>query len=52
MINMKVRKLNGLLEKELALNGFDIIDNNNIQYSNLWTDGLHVNERGGQKAFR
>ena len=31
VINMKVRKLNGLLEEELALNGFDIIDNNNIQ---------------------
>jgi len=49
VINMKVRKLNGLLEEELALNGFDIIDNNNIQYSNLWTDGLHVNEGGFRK---
>ena len=43
VINMKVRKLTGLFEEEPALNGFDIIDNNNIQYSNLWTDGLHVN---------
>ena len=51
VINMKVRKLNGLLEQELALNGFDIIDNNNIQHSNLWTDGLQVNE-GGSKIFR
>ena len=45
-INTKVRKLNGLLEKELAINGFDIINNGNIQYSNLWKDGFHVNERG------
>ena len=34
-INTKVRKLNGLLEEELAINGFDIIDNGNIQCSNL-----------------
>ena len=45
-ISTKVRKLNGLLEEELAINGFDIIDNGDIQYSNLWKDGLHVNEGG------
>ena len=49
LINTKVRKLNGLLEEELAINGFDIIDNGNIQYSNLWKDGLHVNEGGIRK---
>lgn len=48
-INAKVRKLNGLLDEELAINGFDIIDNDNIQYSNLWKDGLHVNEGGIRK---
>ena len=48
-INAKVRKLNGILEEELAMNGFDIIDNANIQYSNLWKDGLHVNDGGIRK---
>ena len=48
-INTKARKLNGLLEEELAINGFDIIDNGNIQYSNLRKDGLHVNEGGIRK---
>ena len=48
-INTKVRKLNGLLEEELAINGFDIIDNGNIQYSNLWKDGLRANEGGIRK---
>eukprot|EP00112_Aurelia_sp_Birch-Aquarium-sp1_P025234 Seg83.3 transcript_id=Seg83.3/GoldUCD/mRNA.D3Y31 product="hypothetical protein" protein_id=Seg83.3/GoldUCD/D3Y31 len=48
-INAKVRKLNGLLDEELAINGFDSIDNDNIQYSNLWKDELHVNEGGIRK---
>ena len=48
-VNAKMRKLNGLLEEELAINGFDLIDNGNIQYSNLCKDGLHVNEGGIRK---
>ena len=46
-INMKVRKLNGLLEEDLALNGIDVIDDNSTQYSDLWTDGLYVDEGEG-----
>ena len=44
ILNAKVTKLNKLLEDENLLNGFDIIDNSNIMFSNLWTDGLHIND--------
>ena len=43
-LNTKLRKVNDLLEEELALNGYDFISNNNIQFCNLWEDGLHVND--------
>ena len=42
----KVTKVNKLLEEELALNGIDFIDNSNILFSNLWEDGLHINDGG------
>eukprot|EP00112_Aurelia_sp_Birch-Aquarium-sp1_P000031 Seg1000.11 transcript_id=Seg1000.11/GoldUCD/mRNA.D3Y31 product="hypothetical protein" protein_id=Seg1000.11/GoldUCD/D3Y31 len=48
-LNNKVKKVNELLENELALNGLDIIDNSNIMFSNLWDDGLHIND--GDTAF-
>ena len=48
-LNTKVRKVNDLLEEELALNGYDFISNNNIQFCNLWEDGLHVNDGGVRK---
>lgn len=48
-LNSKVTKLNKLLEDETALNGFDMIDNSNIVFSNLWTDGLHINDGGVRK---
>ena len=41
--------MNELLAEELALNGIDYIDNSNILFSNLWHDGLHVNEGGVRK---
>ena len=47
-LNAKVTKLNKLLEDETVLNGFDMIDNSNI-ISNLWTDGLHINDGGVRK---
>ncbi len=33
----------------LMLNGFDFIDNDNILYSNLARDGLHINTGGARK---
>ena len=43
-LNAKVTKLNKLLEDETVLNGFDMIDNSTIMFSNLWKDGLHTME--------
>ena len=43
-LNNTVKKVNELHETELALNGLDIIDNSNIMLSNLWDDGLHIND--------
>ena len=48
-LNNKVKKVNELLETELALNGLDMIDNSNIMFSNLWDDGLHINDGGIRK---
>ena len=47
----KVTKVNKLLEEELALNGIDFIDNSNILFSNLWEDGLHINDGEGVRKF-
>ena len=48
-LNNNVKKVNELLEDKLAINGLDMIDNSNILYSNLWDDGLHINEGGIRK---
>ena len=48
-LNNTVKKVNELLETELALNGLDMIDNSNIMFSNLWDDGLHINDGGIRK---
>ena len=48
-LNMKVIKLNKFLEDDLTLNGFDVIDNSNILFSNLCNDGLHINQGGIRK---
>ena len=37
-------KTNEILKETLLLNGFDYVDNNNILFSNLAKDGLHINE--------
>ena len=47
--NEKVQKFNHLIEQELSLHGFDFIDNSNIYFSNLWKDGLHINDQGIRK---
>ena len=49
-LHTKVTKVNTLLEDELALNGIDIIDNSNILFSNLWKDGLHINDGEVRKS--
>ena len=48
-LNAKATKVNKMLEEELMLNGFDVIDNKNILFSNLATDGLHINQGGARK---
>ncbi len=50
LLNGKVMKTNELLKETLLLNGFDMIDNDNIISSNVSKDGLHLNE-GGVKKF-
>ena len=51
-LNLKIIKLHKILNEELTLNGFDIIDNDNIHFSNLAKDGLHLNESGTRKYAR
>ena len=48
-LNNTVKKVNELLETELALNGLDMIDNSNIIFSTLWDHGLHINDGGIRK---
>ena len=48
-LNVKARKVNELLSEELSIRGIDFISNDNIIYSNLWKDGLHVNDGGVRK---
>ena len=50
-LNIKGKKVNELLEEELSIGGMDIINNNNVLYSNLWQDGLHLNDGGVRKYF-
>ena len=38
-----------ILNEELTLSDFDIIENDNINYFNLAKDGLHLNEGGTRK---
>ena len=48
-LNLNIIKLHKILNEELTLNGFDLIDNDNIYFSNLAQDGLHLNEGGTRK---
>ena len=48
-LNTKGKTVNELLDDELTIKGMDIINNNNIMYSNLLKDGLHVNDGGVHK---
>ncbi|MCP4485580.1 MAG: hypothetical protein GY823_13655 [Flavobacteriaceae bacterium] len=47
--NSKILKLNHLLAENLPLNGFDLINNDNILFSNLKSDGLRLNDGGVRK---
>ena len=47
--NSKVTQLNELLSEKLPLDGFDMIENDDILFSNLKSDGLHFNEGGVRK---
>ena len=48
-LNAKARKVNELLSEELSIRGIDFINNDNIMYSNVWKDGLHLNDGGVRK---
>ena len=48
-LNAKARKVNELLSEELSIRGMDFMNNDNIIYSNLWKDGLHLNDGGVRK---
>ena len=47
--NEKLQNFNHLIEQELSLHGFDFIDNSKIYFSNLWKDGLYINDQGIRK---
>ena len=44
-----VNQLNELLAEKLPLDGFDMIEIDNVLFSNLKSDGLHLNEGGVRK---
>ena len=48
-LNTKTRKVNELLREELSIRSIDFINNDNIIYSNIWKDGLHLTDGGVQK---
>ena len=48
-LTAKVREVNKLVEDKLSLKGIDFIENNNIIFSNLKRDGLHLNDGGVRK---
>ena len=49
LLNGKAKKVNMLLKEELDLHGFDVIDNDNVLFSNVGADGLHINPGGTRK---
>ena len=49
LLNVKVKEVNELLKEELELHGIDFIENENILFSNVGSDGLHINPGGVRK---
>ena len=49
LLNVKVKKVNELLKEELELHGIDFVENENILFSNIGSDGLHINPGGVRK---
>ena len=49
LLNGKAKKVNMFLKEELDLHGFDVIDNDNVLFSNVGADGLHINPGGTRK---
>ena len=47
--NRKGAEVNKILEEKLNLHGFDLINNANILFCNLWKDGLHITDGGIRK---
>lgn len=43
-LNKLAMSVNKKIAEELMLNGFDLIENDNILYSNFAQDGLHINK--------
>ncbi len=48
-LNKLAMSVNKQIAEKLMLNGFDLIENENILYSNLAQDGLHINTGGARK---
>ena len=49
MGDSKVKKANELLKEEVELHGCDLIDNDNVSFSYIGADGLHINPGGARK---
>ena len=49
LLNATVEKVNELLKEELELHRIDYIENDNILFSNIGSDGLHINPGGVRK---
>ena len=45
-LNAKVIKTNQILEEKLLFSGLDYVNNDNVKYGMISTDGLHVNDGG------
>ena len=48
-LNKLAMSVNKQIAEDLMLNGFDQIENEDILYSNLAQDGLHINTGGARK---
>ena len=48
-LNSKVIETNKILKDKLLLQGYDLIENDKILFTNLAKDGLHINQRGFRK---
>ena len=48
-LKVKIRQVNKILSKEMPMHGFQITPNENILFSNLNNDSLHLNNKRVRK---